>query len=83
VAVYPKGSARPTGGIGSIAMLIGPNAPIVFDNIRSSFIDHTYDFYKPNPFTEYPTVDGHESIEIYLNAMRECYKTFKQKHLKA
>lgn len=59
VAVYPKGSARPTGGIGAIAMLLGPNAPIVFDTVRSTFIDHVYDFYKPDPFSEYPTVDGH------------------------
>lgn len=49
VAVYAKGSARPTGGVGAIAMLIGPNAPLVFENIRASFIDNAYDFYKPNP----------------------------------
>ena len=47
MAVYAKGSARPTGGIGSIAMLIGPNAPLVFDDVRASFIDNAYDFYKP------------------------------------
>ena len=49
VAVYPKGPARPTGGCGAIAMLIGPNAPLVFDDVRSTFIDNAYDFYKPNP----------------------------------
>jgi hydroxymethylglutaryl-CoA synthase len=80
IAVYPKGSARPTGGAGCIAMLIGPNAPVVFDNVRSTFMDHTYDFYKPDPHVEYPTVDGHQSIEIYLNALRESYKTFKSKY---
>ena len=47
VAVYAKGSARPTGGIGAIALLIGPNAPLVFDDVRSTFIDNAYDFYKP------------------------------------
>lgn len=31
IAVYAKGSARPTGGAGAVAMLIGPNAPLVFD----------------------------------------------------
>lgn len=80
VAVYPKGNARPTGGVGAIAMLIGPNAPLVFDNVKSTFIDHTYDFYKPDPFTEYPIVDGHQSIDIYLNALRHCYQTFRQKY---
>lgn len=47
VAVYAKGSARPTGGIGAIAFLIGPNAPLFFDDVRSTFIDNAYDFYKP------------------------------------
>jgi hydroxymethylglutaryl-CoA synthase len=49
VAVYPKGPARPTGGCGAIAMLIGPNAPIVFDDLRSTFMENAYDFYKPDP----------------------------------
>ena len=49
IAVYSKGPARPTGGVGAIVMVIGPNAPIVIDPIRSSFIDNAYDFYKPDP----------------------------------
>jgi len=32
IAVYPKGSARPTGGAGACAILIGPNAPVVFES---------------------------------------------------
>ena len=31
IAVYAEGNARPTGGAGSVAMLIGPNAPLVID----------------------------------------------------
>lgn len=31
IAVYATGSARPTGGAGAVAMLIGPNAPLAFD----------------------------------------------------
>ena len=31
VAVYPPGPARPTGGAGAIALLIGPNAPLTFN----------------------------------------------------
>lgn len=83
IAVYSKGNARPTGGVGAVAMLLGPNAPITFSRIRSSFVDHTYDFYKPDPFSEYPTVDGHQSIDIYLNAMKKCYTTFRQKYRSA
>lgn len=81
VAVYPKGPARPTGGVGAIAMLIGPEAPLVVDDIRSTFIDNNYDFYKPNPSSEYPTVDGHLSIKVYLNALASCFETLKQKTL--
>lgn len=31
IAVYAEGAARPVGGAGACAMLIGPNAPVVFD----------------------------------------------------
>lgn len=31
IAVYATGSARPTGGAGAVAMLVGPNAPLAFD----------------------------------------------------
>ncbi len=31
IAVYPAGNARPTGGAGAVAILIGPNAPIAID----------------------------------------------------
>lgn len=39
IAVYKSGPARPTGGAGAIAMLIGPNAPLVFDQgLRSTYV---------------------------------------------
>lgn len=31
IATYAEGSARPAGGAGAVAMLIGPNAPIVVE----------------------------------------------------
>ena len=31
IAVYAEGAARPAGGAGAVALLIGPNAPVVFD----------------------------------------------------
>ncbi|XP_076752879.1 hydroxymethylglutaryl-CoA synthase [Xylocopa sonorina] len=79
-AVYSKGSARPTGGAGAIAMVIGPEAPLVIDRgVRSSCMKHAYDFYKPNLKSEYPIVDGQLSIECYLNALDNCYQTFCKK----
>ena len=49
VAVYEDGPARPTGGAGAVALLIGPNPKIVIDPIRSTFIDNEWDFFKPIP----------------------------------
>lgn len=31
IAVYATGNARPTGGAGAVAMLVGPNAPLAFE----------------------------------------------------
>jgi hydroxymethylglutaryl-CoA synthase len=81
IAVYAAGSARPTGGAGAIAMLVGPNAPLVFDRgMRSIFMKHAYDFYKPDLSSEYPTVDGKLSIQCYLSALDNCYQLYHRKH---
>lgn len=49
IAVYEPGPARPTGGAGVVAMLIGPDAPIsVEPGLRASYMEDAYDFYKPN-----------------------------------
>ncbi|XP_043463417.1 hydroxymethylglutaryl-CoA synthase 1 [Leptopilina heterotoma] len=79
-AVYAKGSARPTGGAGAIAMAIGPNAPLVFDRgLRASCMRHAYDFYKPDLRSEYPVVDGKLSIQCYLSALDTCYERYTSK----
>ena len=31
IAVYASGNARPTGGAGAVAMLLGPNAPLALE----------------------------------------------------
>lgn len=81
IAVYAKGSARPTGGAGSVAILIGPNAPLVFERgLRSTHISHAYDFYKPVMDSEYPIVDGRLSVICYLNALDKCYQMYKKKY---
>jgi len=35
--VHTKGAAHPADGAGCVAILIGPNAPVVFLNMRSLF----------------------------------------------
>lgn len=79
IAIYSKGNARPTGGVGSVALLIGPDAPIVFDPTRGSFMEHTYDFYKPDFTSEYPVVDGHFSLTCYTRAIDHCYQAYSKK----
>lgn len=77
IALYAKGNARPTGGAGCVAMLIGPDAPIVFEpGLRGTHIAHAYDFYKPDLTSEYPVVDGHFSIKCYTQAVDACYKAY-------
>ncbi|KAJ3431172.1 3-hydroxy-3-methylglutaryl coenzyme a synthase [Anaeramoeba flamelloides] len=83
IAIYEKGPARPTGGCGAIAMLIGPDAPIVFEKDHgylSSYFSHDWDFYKPKMGSSYPIVDGRLSIGCYLEAIDNCYDTFKKKY---
>nr|MBE5725920.1 HMG coenzyme A synthase [Cucujiformia] len=80
IAVYAKGVARPTGGAGAIAMLIGPNAPLVIDRgVRAVHMRHVYDFYKPDLNSEYPVVDSKLSIECYLSAVDKCYQLYCRK----
>jgi len=77
IAVYAEGAARPTGGCGVIAMLIGPNAPIVMDQgLRGVHMENVYDFYKPNLDSEYPVVDGKLSVDCYLRAVDKCYERY-------
>lgn len=95
IALYARGSARPTGGAGAVVMLVGPNAPIVLESgIQLPFVriwgsdgvglvgthmEHVYDFYKADLTSEYPIVDGHFSIRCYTQALDKCYQTWIKK----
>lgn len=84
IAVYAKGAARPTGGAGAAAMLIGPHAPLIIERgVRSTYMTHAYDFYKPNLSSEYPVVDGPLSIKCYFSALDKCYNRYKEKSSKS
>lgn len=62
IAVYDAGPARPTGGVGAVACLVGPDAPLrLVPRTRTTHSVNVYDFYKPNLSSEYPAVDGHLS----------------------
>ncbi|CAG5125224.1 unnamed protein product [Candidula unifasciata] len=84
IAVYASGNARCTGGAGAVAMLVGPEAPLVVDRgVRSSHMQHAYDFYKPDMASEYPVVDGKLSIQCYLHALDMCYERYTTKAIAA
>jgi hydroxymethylglutaryl-CoA synthase len=79
IAVYGAGPARPTGGGGSVALLIGPNAPLHVSSIKQNFFKHSFDFYKPDLTSEYPYVDGPLSIKQYYEALDKCYQGWRIK----
>ncbi|KAF8159423.1 hydroxymethylglutaryl-coenzyme A synthase C terminal-domain-containing protein [Crassisporium funariophilum] len=83
IAVYAEGPARPAGGAGACAILIGPNAPVVFEPIHGTYMANTYDFYKPNLNSEYPEVDGPVSVVTYVAALDAAYSVFREKLAKA
>ena len=77
IALYKKGNARPTGGAGCVAMLIGPDAPLAFEpGKRGTYMQHAYDFYKPDLTSEYPVVDGQYSVTCYTEAVDACYNAY-------
>ena len=80
IAVYACGSARPTGGAGIVAMLIGPDAPLVFERgLRGTHMEHVYDFYKPDLASEFPEVDGPLTVVCFLGALDRCYQRYLTK----
>lgn len=83
IALYDKPAARPTGGAGCVAMLIGPNAPIVLEPCRGTYMKHVYDFYKGDFKSEYPIVDGHFSNTCYMQALDNCYERYRTKSSKS
>lgn len=79
IAIYAKGNARPTGGAGAVAMLVGPDAPLVLESVHGSYMEHAYDFYKPDFTSEYPLVDGQFSLTCYTKAVDACYEHYNKK----
>ena len=84
IAVYAAGPARPTGGVGAVAMLIGPNAPLALSTgpgSRSTHARDVYDFYKPcgEKGSEYAKVDGRLSQAVYLEGLDVCYDRCRAK----
>ena len=74
IAGYEAGPARPTGGVGAVAVLVGPHSALRFvPRTRATYASNAWDFYKPSLGSEYPVVDGKLSQTCYLTAVDECY----------
>ncbi|OAQ71311.1 hydroxymethylglutaryl-CoA synthase [Pochonia chlamydosporia 170] len=83
IALYNQPASRPTGGAGCVAMLVGPNAVLSLEpSLRGTYMTHSFDFYKPNLKSEYPLVNGHESVRCYLSAVDNCHKNLLQRREK-
>ena len=77
IAEYEVGPALPSGGCGSIAILLGKNAPIVFESgTRYTYMDNVYDFFKPIKNSPYPVVDGELSKDSYIKSLDNCYRGY-------
>ncbi|KAI9464723.1 hydroxymethylglutaryl-coenzyme A synthase C terminal-domain-containing protein [Boletus coccyginus] len=83
IAIYAEGAARPAGGAGACAILIGPNAPVAIEPIHGNHMTNTYDFYKPKLDSEYPEVDGPVSVTTYISALDASYARFREKTARA
>lgn len=69
IAAYAKGPARPTCGAGAVAVLVGRDAPLVFNpKERATHAAHVWDFFKPDHTVEYPTVDGEFAFLVYFGS---------------
>ncbi|KAK9790528.1 hypothetical protein WJX73_000126 [Symbiochloris irregularis] len=69
VAIYAEGPARPTGGCGAVAMLIGPDAPLALERRNvAHHAEHVFDFHKPAGL--YPQVDAKVQPSTLLS--RQC-----------
>ena len=69
IAIYAEGSARPAGGAGACAILIGPNAPIVFERQYPSIIY----------FLKIYLIPPSASVAIHGNYMANTYDFYKPK----
>ena len=47
--------------------------------LRSTYMSHAYDFYKPDMSSEYPVVDGALSVKSYTTALDNCYMNYLKK----
>ena len=78
IAVYEPGPARPSGGCGAVALLVGADAPLALAAGRATHAMDVWDFYKPF-HSEFAAVDGKLSQACYLRSVDACFSGLKRK----
>lgn len=85
IARYELRSAgEPTQGAGAVAMLISENPRLLaFEpGLTGSYSRDVNDFWRPL-YSKEAVVDGHHSVQCYLDALSGAYRTFKAVALEA
>ena len=67
-------------GAAAVAMLLGPDAPLVLDPVRGSHMIDTLDFYKPVGWADpFPLMrDGAYSIDCYMSCLTNCIQRLEE-----
>jgi hydroxymethylglutaryl-CoA synthase len=80
IARYALNSAgEPTQGAGAVAMLISENPRLVAiePGLSGSYAKDVNDFWRPL-YSKEAVVDGHHSVQCYLDAVAGAYQAFKE-----
>src|SRR5690606_6877429 len=79
VARYELASpGEPTQGCGAVAMMVTANPRIMaIDAETGLFTSDVMDFWRPN-YRDQALVDGKYSTRIYLQALQECWKQYRE-----
>ena len=81
IARYGVNTAgEPTQGAGAVAMIVGKNPALLEIDVGISGVSssHVHDFWRPLGMRE-AQVDGHYSVQCYLDALSGAYRGWKQK----
>jgi hydroxymethylglutaryl-CoA synthase len=68
-------------GASAVALLLGPDAPVVLERERATCMINSWDFYKPVGWKDaYPMMpDGKHSIDCYMACLDMCYRKLSEK----
>ncbi|KAM0686795.1 Hydroxymethylglutaryl-CoA synthase [Conglomerata obtusa] len=79
-SIYQEEAAVPTTGAGAVAILLGKDPVfIIKPDSLSHYFANEFDFMKPKDIHPFPIMNAKKSIEVYLQAFKECYEQIQKK----